>query len=57
MKWDTTLRAIGVLGILAAYGVFVLYGGQTYPLVVAVIAIVALVSPDVIDQLPFGPVK
>jgi len=57
MKWDTTLRAIGILGILAAYSLFVVYGQLTYPLVVAVIAIVALVSPDVIDQLPFGPVK
>jgi len=57
MKWDNALRAIGIIGIIGAYGLFVTYGDMTYPLIVAIIGIIALVSPDVISELPFGPSK
>jgi len=57
MKWDTSLRVIGIIGIFATYGVFVFFGDTVYPLVIAVVAMVALVSPEVIDKLPLGPVK
>jgi len=57
MKWDTLLRGVGIVGILLAYGVFAVYGEMTYPLVIAVVAIVALVSPEAVDALPVGPSK
>jgi len=57
MKWDVILRSVGIVGIIGAYGLFVVYGDMTYPLVVAVMGIVALVSPEAIDALPFGPTK
>jgi len=57
MMWDSVLRAIGIIGIIGAYGLFVSYGSMTYPLMLAIIGIIALVSPDVISELPFGPSK
>jgi hypothetical protein len=57
MKWDFALRAVGILGIVLAYAVFTIYGETQYPLVIAIIGIIALVSPEAIDALPFGPTK
>jgi len=58
MKWDTALRGIGVLGIVGAY--FIYQRDPTmgeYALTVTFTAIIALVSPEMIDRLPFGPAK
>jgi len=56
MKWDMILRAVGVLGIVAAYGVFVFGPAVSrMPLVLTVLAIVSLIAPDVLDRLPWGP--
>jgi len=55
MKWDTALRGIGVIAILCAYYVFAMYGDRVYPLAIAVVGVIALVSPEVLDRLPFGP--
>lgn len=57
MKWDSAIRAIGIFGIIAAYAVFTMNGEMTYPLIIVLLSIVALVSPEALDQLPFGPNK
>jgi len=57
MKWCDTARVIGIVGIVGAYAVFTVYGEMTYPLVIAILSIVALVSPEALDKLPFGPNK
>jgi len=48
---------VGIIGIMFSYAIFVNSGEMTYPLVVVTMGIIALVSPDVIDQLPLGPNK
>lgn len=58
MSWTIKLRVFGVVSILVAYGIFRLTSKmQTPAFMVAVIAIIALVAPEVLDQLPFGPSK
>lgn len=55
MRRRTLLRVVGIAGILAAYGIFELSDGERAALIVAVVGIVALVAPHVLDRLPFGP--
>lgn len=55
MRRRTLLRVVGIAGILAAYGIFELTDGERAALIVAVVGIVALVAPSVLDRLPFGP--
>jgi len=57
MRWDITLRAIGVVGVIAAYTTFAMYGESVYALVIAVTGVIAIVAPDMINKLPFGPAK
>jgi len=57
MKWDVALRIAGIIGIIAAYSVFTVYGSMTYPLVIAILGVIALVAPETLDKLPFGPAK
>jgi hypothetical protein len=57
MNWDTALRGIGVVGLVASYYVFAMHGENVYPLVIAVVGVIAIVAPEMIDQLPFGPTK
>jgi hypothetical protein len=57
MKAHTLLRAVGVVGIVGAYAIFALDGGNVQALIVAVVGIIALISPEVLDKLPFGPSK
>lgn len=57
MKHEMLLRAVGVVGIVAAFMVFAFTNVGQYSLVIALIGIIALVSPEVLDQLPFGPTK
>jgi hypothetical protein len=57
MKWDVALRIAGIIGVIVAYGVFTLYGEMTYPLVIAILGVIALVAPETLDKLPFGPSK
>jgi hypothetical protein len=57
MKHEMLLRAVGVIGIVAAFMVFAFTNVGQYSLVIALIGIIALVSPEVLDQLPFGPTK
>ena len=57
MKPHTILRAVGVIGVVGAYAIFTFDGGNVRALIVAVLGIVSLISPEVLDQLPFGPSK
>lgn len=57
MEHDTILRAVGVAGIVAAYAAFALTNIGRYSLIIALTAIIALVAPEVLDKLPFGPNK
>lgn len=59
MKWDTALRSVGVLGLVAAYGLYRFSEGAVDEVVfyTIVVAILGIVSPEAIDQLPFGPSK
>lgn len=53
-----TLRVVGVLGVLVAYGLFrATAGEQTQAFVFVIFAIIALVAPEVISELPYGPSK
>jgi len=57
MKWDSLLRAIGVLGVVLAYGVFTVYGSSQMGLVIVLMGILSVVAPEAIDAFPFGPSK
>jgi len=57
MKWDTALRAVGIVGVLAAYGVFVEAGESIYVLGLIVAAIGTLVMPEFVDRMPYLPDK
>lgn len=51
-------RIAGVAGIVIAFVAFANFDGVgPYSLVITVTGIIALVAPDVVDKLPFGPVK
>lgn len=58
MKSHTALRSVGILGLVAAYAVYA-YGGQLSltSLGLVITGVVALISPEALDQLPFGPSK
>ena len=51
------LRVAGLVAIVAAFIVFSQFDIGPYALAVVVTGIIALVAPDVVDQLPFGPNK
>jgi len=58
VKAHTILRATGILGIVAAYAVFAFSGGVSLmSLGLAISGVVAVVAPEALDQLPFGPNK
>jgi len=58
MKWDMALRVVGVIGIVAAYAVFKLTQGMNMAALGMIItAIIALISPEVLSELPWGPTK
>jgi len=58
MKWDVALRVVGVIGIVAAYAVYKYSSGMTLTgLTVTFTAILSIVAPEVLSQLPWGPTK
>lgn len=59
MKWDAILRAFGVLALVAAYAVYRFSSGGMNWMVftTVVIAILSVVAPEAIDNLPVGPSK
>jgi len=59
MKMDKLLRAVGVIGVVALYGIYSINQPELSltGLGFAILGVVALVSPEVVDQLPFGPTR
>jgi len=59
MKATTILRGTGVIGIVALYSVYAMNQPELSltSLSMAVLGIIALISPEVISSLPFGPSK
>jgi len=54
---NKALRGIGVIGVVAAYGIYSMYNGslELYSFIVAGVFILALIAPETINDLPFGP--
>ena len=57
MKWQTTLRLGGMVTVLGAYIVFTALGTNYSALLTTILAILALVGPEVVDAFPIGPSK
>jgi len=57
MKWDVKLRIIGVIVVGVVYTVAVIFNGGLELLYLVLFTILAIVAPDMIDKLPFGPAK
>jgi hypothetical protein len=59
MKWDTALRAIGVMALVAAYGVYRFSTGDMSMVAFMgiVTAILLVVAPEAVDKFPWGPSK
>lgn len=57
MKWDVALRIVGIGGIVLTYGIYAEAGASVTVLFAVLISIVTLISPEAVDQLPFGPNK
>ena len=57
MKWDVALRIIGVLALVG----FAVLEGQlelgNRALLLLVVGVIAIVMPEALDALPFGPSK
>jgi len=56
MDVNKTLRGIGVLGVIATYGIYSMYNGQLelYSFLSAGVFILALIAPETIDDLPWS---
>lgn len=57
MRWEFALRAFGIAGVVAAYLIWLRFGSSLTTLVVVLTTIAALVGPEVVDALPYGPTK
>ena len=57
MKWDVKLRITGVIVVGVVYTVAVIFNGGLELLYLVLFTILAIVAPDMIDKLPFGPAK
>ena len=57
MKWQTLVRLVGMI-TLVAFGVLAAeYGLGNRELLMLVVAIIAIVTPEALDELPWGPTK
>jgi len=57
MELNQMLRVVGV-GALVVFGLLAaVYGISRETLVVLVLALVGIISPEALDSLPFGPNK
>ena len=57
MKWQTAIRALGIVALIVFAGLTAQYGLDNRSLLLLVIAIVAVVAPESLDSLPIGPNK
>lgn len=57
MKWHTTLRIGAIAGVVGLGVVAAKFGLSQSELAILAGALIALVAPDALDKLPFGPSK
>jgi len=57
MKWQTAIRALGIIALIVFAGLTAQYGLDNRSLLLLVIAIIAVVAPESRDSLPIGPNK
>lgn len=57
MKWNTKLRILGLVVVGVVYFSYVRFNGGAEPFYAVLATIIALVAPDALDKLPFGPNK
>ncbi|WLW38143.1 hypothetical protein [Halorubrum tailed virus BLv36] len=57
MKWETALRVGGIVGVISLGFVAAEFGLSENELLILIGALVALVAPEALDKLPFGPSK
>lgn len=55
MKPNLWLRGIGVIGLVTGYFIFVTYGENFAALLITITGVIALVSPELVDRLPWLP--
>jgi hypothetical protein len=57
MKWHTALRIGGIAGVVGLGLVAAKFGLSQSELAILAGALIALVAPEALDKLPFGPSK
>jgi len=58
MRWEAIVRVAGILGVVAAYALWLRLGsGNLTALLMILFVIAAIIGPEVVDALPFGPAK
>lgn len=57
MKWDKAVRITGVAALLGFAVLLALYDIGQEELILLVIGLIAIIAPEVLDNLPFGPNK
>lgn len=57
MRWDITLRAIGIIGIVASLLLYTVFNLSEQALIIVVSGILSIIFPEMIDRLPWGPAK
>ena len=57
MKWHALVRIVAIVAIVVTFYIYSLGHIDLHPFLLAIAAIVALVSPEAIDRLPLGPSK
>lgn len=57
MDWDTILRIIGVIALMAFAAVIAVYDVGNRSLLLLIVGLIAVVMPEALDNLPFGPDK
>lgn len=57
MQWDKAVRIVGVFALVAFALILAMYDIGREELVLLVGGLIALVAPEVLDSLPFGPNK
>lgn len=58
MVRNATLRSVGVAGLVAAFFIYARNPElELYAFVLVVFGVIGFVSPEILDELPFGPSK
>lgn len=57
MEWDTTLRIVGVIALVAFAVLSAQFDVGNRALLLLIVGLIAVVAPEGLDRLPFGPDK